>query len=325
MLIALVAASLLFDFLNGYNDSSSIVATVIASRSMSPRRALTLTAVCEFAGPFLFGVAVATTVGKGLLETSVVTLPVVLAGVIGAIVWNRAAWFFAVPSSSSHALVGGLMGAAALAAGLGAIQFGGVLKVLVALFVSPLLGFGVGFLLMRVILYLAQNATPRINDWFRQWQIFTSMGLALSHGANDSQKTMGIITLGLVASGQLASFAVPLWVIMLSAAAIALGTSLGGWRLIRTLGGRIYTIRPVHGFATHIAATSVVLGAALLGGPVSTTQVIGSAITGVGSAERISKVRWSVAEEMLVAWGLTIPVTMLVGAGVFWVIRLLGF
>lgn len=325
MLIALVAASLLFDFLNGYNDSSSIVATVIASRSMSPRRALTLTAVCEFAGPFLFGVAVATTVGKGLLETSVVTLPVVLAGVIGAIVWNRAAWLFAVPSSSSHALVGGLMGAAALAAGLGAIQFGGVLKVLVALFVSPLLGFGVGFLLMRVILYLAQNATPRINDWFRQWQIFTSMGLALSHGANDSQKTMGIITLGLVASGQLASFAVPLWVIMLSAAAIALGTSLGGWRLIRTLGGRIYTIRPVHGFATHIAATSVVLGAALLGGPVSTTQVIGSAITGVGSAERISKVRWSVAEEMLVAWGLTIPVTMLVGAGVFWVIRLLGF
>jgi PiT family inorganic phosphate transporter len=325
MLIVLIAAALLFDFLNGYNDSSSIVATVIASRAMSPRRALTLTALCEFVGPFLFGVAVATTVGSSLLDVSLVTLPVVLAGVTAAILWNRLAWFFAVPSSSSHALVGGLMGAAALAAGFDAIRFGGVLRVLIALFVSPLLGFGAGFGLMRLILYLAQNATPRINDWFRQWQVYTSVGLALSHGANDAQKTMGIITLGLVVSGRLPAFEVPLWVVVASAAAIALGTSLGGWRLIHTLGGRIYTIRPVHGFAAHITATGVVLVAALVGGPVSATQVISSAIIGVGSAERISKIRWSVAEEMLAAWGLTIPVTMAAGAGTFWLIRRLGF
>ncbi len=325
MLLVLIVTALFFDFLNGYNDSSNIVATVIASRAMSPRRALMLTAISEFAGPFLFGVAVANTVGKGLLDSTVITLPVVLAGVIAAIIWNRVTWFLALPSSSSHALVGGLVGAAILAAGFKVIQPAGMIKILVALFVSPPLGFAAGFAVMRLILYFAQSATPRINDWFRQGQIFTSIGLALSHGANDSQKTMGIITLGLVASGQLKSFAVPLWVIVASAGAIALGTSLGGWRLIRTLGGRIFTIRPVHGFSTHIAATTVILGAALLGGPVSTTQVIGSAIMGVGSAERISKVRWDVAQEMLQAWGLTIPATMLFGAAALWLMRAAGF
>ncbi|MBI3241877.1 MAG: inorganic phosphate transporter [Chloroflexi bacterium] len=325
MLIALIAFALLFDFLNGYNDSSNIVATVISSRAMSPRQALLLTAVSEFAGPFLFGVAVANTVGKGLLDAKAVTLPVVLAGVVAAIIWNRVTWFLALPSSSSHALVGGLMGAAILASGFRVILPNGLIKIIIALFVSPPLGLAAGFAVMRLILFLAQSATPRINDWFRQGQIFTSIGLALSHGANDSQKTMGIITLGLVASGALPSFAVPLWVVVVSAGAIALGTSLGGWRLIRTLGGRIFTIRPVHGFSTHIAATFVILSAALLGGPVSTTQVVGSAIMGVGSAERISKVRWDVGREMLQAWALTIPATMLFGAGTFWIIRALGF
>ena len=324
MLIALIAAALLFDFLNGFNDSSSLVATVIASRAMSPRRALTLTALAEFAGPFLFGVAVANTVGKGLIASDAVTMPVVLAGVAAAIVWNRITWFFAVPSSSSHALIGGLMGAAIVSAGLGAIQSGGLIKILLSLFLSPPLGFAAGFALMRLILFAAQSATPRVNDWFRQGQLFTSVALALSHGANDSQKTMGIITLGLIAAGQIESFAVPLWVVVVSAGAIALGTLLGGWRLIRTLGGRIYTIRPVHGFTTHLGATGVILGAALLGGPVSTTQVISSAIMGTGSAERLSKVRWDVAEDMLWAWGLTIPATMLAGAGILWLIRLLN-
>ncbi|MBM4424853.1 MAG: inorganic phosphate transporter [Chloroflexi bacterium] len=325
MLIGLIVAALLFDFLNGFNDSSSLVATVIASRAMPPRRALTITAIAEFAGPFLFGVAVANTVGKGLIVSGAVTVPVVLAGVIAAIVWNRVTWFFAVPSSSSHALVGGLMGAAILSAGFGAVQLSGLIKILISLFISPPLGFAAGFLLMRLILHLAQSATPRVNDWFRQGQLLTSVGLALSHGANDSQKTMGIITLGLVASGQIESFHVPLWVVVVSAGAIALGTLFGGWRLIRTLGGRIYTIRPVHGFTAHIGATSVILGAALLGGPVSTTQVISSAIMGVGSAERLSKVRWDVAEDMLWTWGLTIPMTMLTGAGTLWAMQAMGF
>jgi len=325
VLLTLIAAALLFDFLNGFNDSSSLVATVIASRAMSPRRALTITAAAEFIGPFLFGLAVANTVGKGLIAPDAVTMPVVLAGVAAAILWNRVTWFLAVPASASHALVGGLMGAAILSAGFGAIQLSGLLKILFSLFFSPPLGFAAGFGLMRVILFLAQSATPRINDWFRQGQMATAVALALSHGANDSQKTMGLITLGLVAAGQLKSFEVPLWVVVISAGAISLGTALGGWRLIRTLGGRIYTIRPVHGFTTHLGATGVILGAALLGGPVSTTQVISSAIMGAGSAERLSKVRWNVAEDLLWAWGLTIPATMLVGAGAWYVIRLLGF
>lgn len=325
MLIALIALALLFGFLNGFSDSSSIVATVIASRAMSPRRALAVTAASEFVGPFLFGAAVANAVGTGLVEPAAITVSVVVAGVAAAILWNRITWLLALPSSSSHALVGGLMGAAVLSAGFGAIKVWGLIKILLVLFTSPPLGFVAGFGLMRLILLLAQSATPRVNDWFRQGQLFTSVALALSHGANDSQKTMGIITLGLVTAGQLPSFAVPLWVVAASAAALAVGSSLGGWRLIRTLGGRIYTIRPVHGFASHIASSLVVIAAALTGGPVSATQVIGSSIMGVGSAERISKVRWDVAQEMLVAWGLTIPAAMAMGAGAMWLMRLLGF
>lgn len=325
MLTALIVTALIFDFLNGYNDSSAIVATVVSSRAMPPRRALLLTAVSEFAGPFLFGVAVANTVGKGLLDSADVTVPVVLAGVLAAIVWNRVTWLLAVPSSSSHALVGGLMGASIFAAGVGSVKLAGLIKVLVALFVSPPLGFLAGFALMRVILFLARAATPKVNDWFRQAQIFTSIALGLSHGTNDSQKTMGIITLGLVASGKLQTFEVPLWVIVVSAGAISLGTAFGGYRLIRTLGGRIYKIRPVHGLASHVSAASIILGAALVGGPVSTTQVISSAIMGVGTAERVSKVRWEVAEHMLWAWVFTIPATALVGAGAAWIIHALGY
>jgi len=325
MLVTLIALALLFGFLNGFSDSSSIVATVIASRAMSPRRALAITAASEFIGPFLFGVAVANAVGRGLVEPAAVTSSVVIAGVAAAILWNRVTWLLSLPSSSSHALVGGLMGAAILSAGVSVINLWGLIKILLVLFTSPPLGFAVGFGLMRLILFLAQSATPRINDWFRQGQLFTAVALALSHGANDSQKTMGIITMGLVTAGQLSSFEVPLWVVAASAAALALGSSLGGWRLIRTLGGRIYTIRPVHGFASHIASSLVVVGAALTGGPVSATQVIGSSIMGVGSAERLSKVRWDVAREMLVAWGLTIPAAMALGAGAMWGMRMLGF
>lgn len=325
MLIALAIAALLYGFLDGLNASASVTATVIASRAMSPRRALTIAAVAEFIGPFVFGVAVANTVGRGLLAPQVATVPVVLAGVVGAIVWMQITLFLALPSSSSHALIGGLIGAAMAEGGLGAVQFGGLIKILVALFISPPLGFVVGFILMRLVLGLAQSATPRINDWFRQWQLFTSIGLALSLGANESQKTMGLLIMGLVASGILESFTVPTWVVAAAAAALALGTLFGGLRLIRTLGGRIYTIRPIHGFTAHAASSLVVIGAALLGGPVSATQVSSATIMGVGSAERLSKVRWGIAEEMLWAWGLTIPATMAVGAGALWLIRVLKF
>lgn len=314
MLVPLIAVALVFDFLNGLHDSSNVVATVISSRALRPRVALTLTALAELAGPFLFGVAVATTVGKEVIDISIVTLPLVLAAVSAAIAWNLITWFFGIPSSSSHALVGGLLGAMLVLGGPGAIHASGLIKVLLALFISPPLGLLVGNLFMRLILFLAHGATPRVNELFKRLQVLTAFGLALSHGMNDAQKTMGIIALALTIGGYQPQFAVPRWVIAASAGAIALGTWFGGWRLIRTLGGRIYKIRPVHGFATQATAAGVILGAALVGGPVSTTQVVSSAIMGVGSAERLSKVRWAVAGEMLVAWALTIPVSATLSA-----------
>jgi PiT family inorganic phosphate transporter len=317
-LAALLISALIFDFLNGFHDSSNIVATVIASRAMAPRRVLWTTAAAEFAGPFLFGVAVAKTIGEGLVDPNHVTMPVVIAATIAAIVWNLVTWFLGIPSSSSHALVGGIIGAVIVSQGVDGIQMRGFLKVVIALFASPILGLVFGYLLMNLTLFVFRGATPGINRFFKRVQILTALGLALSHGANDAQKTMGIITLGLVVEKAIPEFVVPIWVIAASAGMIALGTAMGGWRLIRTLGGRIYKIRPVHGFVSQVTGASVILGAALLGGPVSTTQVMSSAIMGVGSAERVSKVRWQVGYEMLVAWALTIPTAGLLAAAVYW-------
>ena len=310
----LLITALIFDFLNGFHDSANIVATPIASRAMAPRQVLLLAAAAHFVGPFLFGVAVAETIGKGLTDPINVTMPVVIAAMLAAVIWNLATWYLGIPASSSHALVGGLVGAVVVAAGFGAIQSSGLTIVLVALFLSPVLGLLVGYLLMRLTLFLARGATPRINIFFKKAQMVTVVGLALSHGANDAQKTMGIITLGLVVEGMITEFVVPIWVITVSAGAIALGTALGGWRLIRTLGGRIYKIRPVDGFVSQVSGAVIILGAALLGGPVSTTQVMSSSIMGAGSAQRFTKVRWLVGYEMLIAWALTIPVSGLLAA-----------
>ena len=314
MLSVLIASALVFDFLNGFHDSANLVATMIASRAVSPRRALAIAAAAEFAGPFLFGVAVAVAVGKGLLDPAAVTLPVVLAAVWAAIGWNLLTWYFGLPSSSSHALVGGLLGAAVLSGGWRVVQLRGLFTVLLALFFSPVLGLLAGWLIMRLVLFLARGATPRINTAFKRGQVLTSIGLALSHGSNDAQKTMGIITLGLVVSGAVDSFSVPLWVVVASAGTIALGIASGGWRLIRTLGVCIYQIRPVHGFSSQISAAGVIMAAALAGGPVSTTHVVSSAIMGVGGAEHPERVRWGVAAEMVRAWLLTIPATAVIGA-----------
>jgi inorganic phosphate transporter, PiT family len=321
MLYFLIAAALVFDFLNGFHDSSNIVATVISSRALKPRVALYMTAAAEFIAPFLFGVAVATAVGSGLLDTHAVSIQVVIAATLSAVVWNVLTWLLGIPSSSSHALVGGLLGAAILAQGPGVVQVPGLMKILIALFISPPLGLLIGFLLMQIILRVFANAPQLINTAFKRLQIITSLSLALSHGTNDSQKTMGIITLGLVATGYQQDFHVPLWVITISAGAIALGTALGGWRLIRTLGGRIYKIRPVHAFTSQAASAGVILSAALLGGPVSTTQVVSSAIMGVGAAERVNKVRWQIAQHMLITWMLTIPATGLLAALIYLLMR----
>lgn len=325
LITVLIVVALIFDFLNGFHDSANIVSTIISSRAMRPRSALLLSAAAEFCGPFLFGVAVATTIGHEVLVGRAVTMSVILSALGSAIVWNIVTWLLGIPSSSSHALIGGLVGAAVLGFGFEAILIGGLLKVLAALLLSPLFGLLAGYLFMKLVLFAARGASPRINQLFKRAQALTSLALALSHGSNDAQKTMGIITMGLVATGYLPTFAVPWWVVLACAGAISLGTMLGGWRIIRTLGGKFYKIRPVHGFSTQVASAAVILGAALLGGPVSTTQVISSAIMGVGAAERISKVRWQVAGEIVMAWVFTIPATALMSAILYWLIPGLGY
>ncbi len=311
LIILFIAVALLFDFLNGFHDSANIVATMIASGAMGPRTALVVASLAEFSGPFLFGVAVAATIGTEILDPSVMTLGLLLAALATAILWDLATWYFGIPSSSSHALIGGMVGAAIAGGHMDQIHAAGMEKVLIALFTSPLLGIAIGWLLMRALLFLGRRSSPRINTVFKRSQIFTSIALALSHGTNDAQKTMGIITSALVILGFEKDFSVPWWVIALCAGAISLGISTGGWRIIKTLGAGMYRIRPIHGFAAQATSAGVILGAALLGGPVSSTQVVSSAIMGVGSAERISKVRWGVAQNILVAWVVTIPASII--------------
>ena len=317
LVIVIILLALIFDFLNGIHDSSNIVATMIASRAYSPRSALGMTAVANFLGPFIFGVAVAETIGNEVVDAEAINLLVILTALLSAIIWNLLTWYLGFPSSSSHAMVGGLVGAVVVGAGWDAILLPGLLKVLLTLLLSPLIGFVFGYIILKVLLLLSWNATPKVNTVFKRSQLFTSISLALSHGTNDAQKTMGIITLTLVTAGVLEEFLVPQWVVFACASMIALGTAVGGWRLIRTLGGKIFRIKPIDGFSSQLASSMVILGASLVGGPVSTTQVVSSAIMGVGAAERLNKVRWGVAGEIAMAWILTIPATALVAAGIF--------
>jgi PiT family inorganic phosphate transporter len=320
-LILVIILALIFEFINGSQSCGNIVATMISSRAFSPRVALGITAVAEFIAPFLFGTLVARTIAGSIVESQALTLSMLTACLAGAIGWNLINWLFGIPSSSTHSLVGGLVGSVFAGAGTSAIQFGGLYRVLIALLASPLVGFMVGFVLLRVIYFLARNASPRINGFFRRGQIVTALSLAFSYGANDAQKTMGIITLGLIIGGGLADFIVPAWVIFLSIGATALGTLFGGWRSIRMLGGKFYKIRPVHSFAAQLTSAVVILGASFSGLPVSTTQVVSSSIIGVGSSESLGKVRWSVADDILTSWIVTIPATALLSAGIHWLIK----
>jgi PiT family inorganic phosphate transporter len=320
MLVVLIVLALVFDFLNGLHDSSNIVATMISSRAFRPQVALGVTAIAEFTGPFLFGVAVAKTIGEDVVQSNAITMEVILAALIGAITWNLVTWLLGIPSSSSHALIGGFLGAVITGAGFSAIKLAGLEKILIALFASPIIGFVAGYLVTKLIFFLARRATPRINKFFNRSQLFTAVALAFSHGTNDAQKTMGVITLGLLTTGAIDQFAVPTWVIAISAGAIALGTAFGGWRLIKTLGGKFYKVRPVHSFAAQLTSASVILTASVFGGPVSTTQVVSSAIIGIGSSERLSKVRWGVAVDIVTAWIITIPATGIIAAGIYWLL-----
>ena len=322
IIILIIILALAFDFLNGIHDSSNIVATMIASRAFSPRTALGMTAVANFLGPFIFGVAVAETIGNEVVDSEAISLLVILTALLSAIIWNLLTWYLGFPSSSSHALIGGLIGAVLVGAGWEAILLPGLLKVLLTLLTSPLIGFLFGYLFLKILLLLSWNATPKVNNVFKRSQIFTSLSLALSHGTNDAQKTMGIITLTLVTAGVLDEFVVPQWVVFTCATMIALGTAVGGWSLIRTLGGKIFRIKPIDGFASQLASSVVILGASLVGGPVSTTQVVSSSIMGVGAAERKNKVRWGVGKNIATAWVVTIPATAIVAAGLYWFLSL---
>ncbi len=317
----LLFMALSFDFLNGFHDSANVVATMIASRALSLRSALALAAVAELVGPLLFGVAVATTVGKEIVAPQSVTVTVVLAALLSASIWNLVTWWFGIPSSSSHALTGGLIGGAFIFGGMAQIKFGGLTKVALALFVSPVLGFIVGWLMLQLLLFLARGASPRVNNTFNRLQLVTATALALAHGANVAQKTMGIITLGLVTTGMQATFHVPLWVILASSAAISLGTAVGGKRIIQRMGGKFYRIRPIHSLASQTASAFIILTASLLGGPVSTTHVVSSAIVGAGASHRINQVRWHGLIDIGLAWIITIPGTAILAALCYWLLR----
>jgi len=317
ILITVVVLGLVFSFLNGVHDSSNVVATMISSRAFSPGVALGATALANFLAPFMFGLAVAETIGNDVVTSSSINMTVIVASLASAILWNLATWYLGFPSSSSHALVGGIIGAVLIDGGWNAIKLPGLTKILVTLLTSPLLGFLFGFIILKILVILSWNASPKINEWFKHSQIVTGVALALSHGANDAEKTMGIITLGLVIGGYLKVFSVPFWVIISCASAIALGTAIGGWRLIKTLGGKIFRIRPIDGFTSQLASAMIIIVASLIGGPVSTTQVVSTSIMGTGTAERANKVRWGVAQEIATAWLLTIPASALVAAGIY--------
>lgn len=311
LLATLLTVALIFDFLNGFHDSANVVATMIASRAMSARAALWLAATANFVGPFLFGVAVAHTIGSEVAAPETLNIAVVLAALLAASLWNLLTWRLGIPASSSHALIGGIVGAVLIAHGVEAVRAAGLWKIGIALLISPLLGFLMALLVMRLTRLALRHATPRANLTLSRLQILTATVLALSHGANDAQKTMGIMALGLLTLGYTDHFVVPWWVICISASAIGAGTLFGGWRIIRRLGAGFYRIRPIHGFTAQAASGTVILIASVLGGPVSTTQVVSMAILGAGAAERKSKVRWAALAEIAIAWVLTVPATAL--------------
>jgi len=315
ILIAVLGLAVLFDYINGFHDTANAIATSVSTRALSPRVAIAMSATANFVGA-LTGTAVAHTIGAGLITEQAEGGLVVAAALIGAIVWNLLTWRLGIPSSSSHALIGGLLGASAAAVGFGAWQTGGILgKVILPLFGSPIAGFTIGFALMVLIFHVFQRAHPKtMNDRFRRLQVLSAAYMAFSHGSNDAQKTMGVMTLALVSAGVLTEFKVPLWVILLAASALSLGTAAGGWRIIRTMGSKVVKLDPVHGFAAETTAATVIFGASILGMPVSTTHVISSAILGVGSSDRFRAVHWGVARRIGIAWVLTLPASGLVAA-----------
>ena len=333
--LATVVVVLLFDYTNGFHDAANIVATVIASRAMTPAQAVIVVGLFEFLGPLLGGTAVADTIGKfvqleGVLPT--LSLSVLLCGLLGAISWNLVTWYFGIPSSSSHALVGGLVGSVCVSVGGDHVVWGfaqlfdghltGIVKVLAALVISPLVGFWVGFVVHRLLNQLLRAAKPAANSGLRSVQFLTAAGLAFSHGANDAQKSMGILTLVLLLGGFIPRFEVPFWVMLACASAITLGILSGGWRIVRTLGFAIYRVRPIHALGSQLTSAAVILAASAVGAPVSTTHVVATSIMGIGASERPRAVRWSKAKDIATTWVITIPGAALVAIQAYALVNL---
>jgi PiT family inorganic phosphate transporter len=324
ILVAVLVLAVLFDYINGFHDTANAIATSVSTRALKPGWAIAMSAAANFLGA-LTGTAVAQTIGAGLVEEQPGTegQVVVAAALVGAIAWNLLTWRLGIPSSSSHALIGGLLGSSAAAAGFASWQIDGIVtKVLIPLVTSPIIGFLGALGLMILIFNLFRRANPHnMNDRFRRLQVVSAGFMAFSHGSNDAQKTMGIMTLALVNAGILATFEVPLWVILVAASAISLGTAAGGWRIIKTMGTRVVKLDPVHGFAAETTAATVIISASHFGMPVSTTHVISSAIMGTGASDRFKSVRWGIARNIGIAWVVTIPASGAVAALAYWVLN----
>lgn len=319
IIIVVVAIALAFDFINGFHDAANSVATVVSTRVLSPRLAVFWAAFFNFAALFVFDVHVATTIGKGIVDPHVMNVSLVFSGLMGAIIWDLITWWWGLPTSSSHALIGGFVGAAVAKAGFGSLLMPGLIKVIIFIFVSPIVGLLLGFLLMTLINFVFYSFSPsKVDRYFRRLQLVSAGLYSLGHGGNDAQKTMGIIAILLFSSGYLGEkFYVPVWVIVLCHLAIALGTMFGGWRIVKTMGMKITKLQPVGGFAAETAAACTLFGATAAGIPISTTHTITGAIMGVGSVRRLSAVRWGLAGRIVWAWIFTIPAAAIVAAGFY--------
>src|SRR4051795_7568394 len=325
VVVGLIFVALAFDFINGFHDAANSIATVVSTRVLSPGKAVIWAAFFNFVAAFAFGTAVAKTVGSGLVDIHIVTFSVIFAGLVGAIVWDLITWFFGLPTSSSHALIGGYAGAAVAKAGFAAIIVSGWTKTVIFIFLSPLIGLVAGLGLMTAILWIFRWTPPsRVDRWFRRLQLISAAFFSLNHGANDAQKTMGIIAGVLFAAGYIQKFYIPFWVVLAAHAAISLGTLAGGWRIIHTMGAKITKLQPVGGFAAETGAAISILIATQTGVPVSTTHAITGAIVGVGAVRRLSAVRWGVAGQIVWAWVLTIPAAFFIAMATYTALRFAG-
>jgi inorganic phosphate transporter, PiT family len=323
----LIALALIFDFVNGFHDAANSIATVVSTRVLKPHTAVLWAAFFNFVAFLLFETHVATTIGKGVVDPFTVTLPVIAAGLVGAIVWDLVTWYAGIPSSSSHALVGGFAGAALVHAGPGSLIWPSLIKIMVFILLAPLFGLVMGFLFMTATYWLCRNTAPsRVSGLFRKLQLVSAAAYSLGHGGNDAQKTMGIILAVLIASGRVAVDAdVPLWVVLSCHAAMGLGTLAGGWRIVKTMGQKLAELQPVHGFSAESAGALCLYGATWLGIPVSTTHTITGAIVGVGATRGARAVRWGIAGRVVWAWVLTIPASGLIAAATWWIMDMAGW